>query len=340
MGTPRRTAAVIGVGRMGLRHLSALASTSFEVVAVADPHEPAVAAALAQAPKAATYADWKTLLDRHQPDLVCVATTSPAHEAAALAAAAAGVRRILCEKPMASSLQAARGINDACRRAGTRLLVNHPRRLLPVYLTIRDAIAADRFGDLRFMRVTCGAAGLANIGSHAFDLMRWFLGDPDGAIGRLEGTTPVNPRGPQFHDPGGHGTFWFGGDRRATFDFCNDFSTSLVVEFGCRYGAIRVDERTGEVRATARDEAGRSQPLSLYQTPTTPIDLPFGGPIDIVAMTAAMIESAMGDGPPACSGEDGLTALEMVAAVHLSDRARAPVTFPVMNDEGCLARIP
>jgi len=325
---------------MGLRHITALANAGLEVVAVADASETALAAAQAAVPAAAAYTDWPTLLGRHRLDLVTIATTSPGHEAGVLAAAAAGVPRILCEKPMAASLPAARAMDEACRRAGARLLINHPRRLLPAYLAVRDAIAADRFGDLRFMRVTCGAAGLANIGSHAFDLMRWFLGDVEAAMGRLEAATPPNPRGPQYHDPGAHGTFWFAGDRRATFDFCNDFSTSLIVEFGCRYGAIRVDERLAEVRAMARDAAGRSQPLSLYQTPTVPIDLRFGGPIDLVAITTAMIEDTMGDGVPACSGADGVAALEMVAAVHVSDRTRMPVTFPVAEDEGSLARIP
>ena len=325
---------------MGVRHLTALTRVGIDVVAIADADKDTLDRARPSAPGAAAYTDWSELLTRHRPDLVTVATTSPAHELVVIGAAEAGVSRVLCEKPIATSLRGARAIDDACRRRGTRLVVNHPRRLVPAYLAIRQAIRADRFGDLRFMRVTCGAAGLANVGSHAFDLMRWFLGAPHAAIGRLEANTPVNPRGSAFHDPGGHGTFWFADDCRATFDFCNDFSTSFVAEFGCRYGSITIDERNGAIDASARTDAGRTQPLHLYQTSMAPVPLPFGAPIDIVQLTAAMIADALSDGPPACAGEDGIAAVEMVAAVHLSHRANAPVSFPVLDDEGCIARIP
>jgi predicted dehydrogenase len=340
MGASRRTAAVIGVGRMGVRHLTALTGAGIDVVAIADADTDTLNRARFSVPGAAAYTDWAALFAEHRPDLVTVATTSPAHESVVVAASQAGVSRVLCEKPIATSLRAARAIEEACHRHGTRLVVNHPRRLVAAYLAVREAIAADRFGDLRFMRVTCGAAGLANVGSHAFDLMRWFLGAPQTAIGRLEANTPPNPRGAAFHDPGGHGTFWFADDRRATFDFCNDFSTSFVAEFGCRYGSITVDERNGAIHAFARTDAGRTQSLHLYQTPTAPVPLPFGAPIDIVQLTAAMIDNALSDAPPACTGEDGIAALEMVAAVHLSHRANAPVAFPVPDDEGCIARIP
>jgi hypothetical protein len=109
---------------------------------------------------------------------------------------------------------------------------------------------------------------------------------------------------------------------------------------GCRYGSFSVDERTGAVRASARRSEERSAPLYLYQTPTEPVEVPFGDPIDIVQLTAAMIEDALGDASPVCSGQDGLNALEMVAAVHLSGRSGMPVSFPLEHDGGCLARIP
>jgi predicted dehydrogenase len=325
---------------MGLRHLRALDAVGIDVIAVADRREAAICEAKEEAPHAVGYTDWRKVIDHHRPDLLIVATTSPAHAAVVIAAAEGGARRLLCEKPIASSIHDGRAMIDTCHQRSARLLVNHPRRLLPVYLNLRDAIDGGRFGDLRFMRVTCGAAGLGNIGSHAFDLIRWFLGEPEQAVGWIESQPFQNPRGADFHDPGGHGIFLFGDDRRATFDFSNDFSTSFCVEFGCRYGSIVVDERACQVRAFARDVADRSEPQWLYQTATVPVDLSFGDSIDLVAMTAAMIRDAMRDGRPACAGEDGLAALEMVAAVHLSHRAHAPVRFPISSDEGCLARIP
>jgi predicted dehydrogenase len=340
MSASRPTAAVVGVGRMGLRHLKALRRIGVEVIAIADPRPDNLEAARAEAPDAAAYTEWGGLIRSHRPDLITVATTSPSHASIVIGAAEAGIERVLCEKPIATSLHAAHAMVDACCSRGTRLVVNHPRRRLQVYLTIQDALDRDRFGDLRFIRATCGTAGLANVGSHAFDLMRWFLGPPECAIGSLERNPAPNPRGSEFCDPGGHGMFWFADERRGTFDFCGDFSTSLIVEFGCRYGSITVDERTCTVRAAARSLSARSEPLHMYQTPTQPVELEFGDPVDIVKLTAAMVEDALSDEPTACSGRDAINALEMVAAVHLSHRAKAPIQFPVMDDDGALARIP
>src|SRR5688572_20051994 len=136
MSNSRRTAAIVGVGRMGVRHIAALGSAGVDVVAIADADSETLDRAHLAVPNAAAYTDWTELLKRHKPELVTVATTSPAHEPVVVSAADAGVPRVLCEKPIATSLRAARAMDAACRRNGTRLVVNHPRRLVPAYLTI------------------------------------------------------------------------------------------------------------------------------------------------------------------------------------------------------------
>jgi predicted dehydrogenase len=332
--------AVVGVGRMGRRHLQALNSLDASVVAVADRDAASLAQALTLAPDARAYDDWHDLLQKERVDLLCIATTSPSHAPIVFAAAAARVPRILCEKPLATSLEAGRQMIAVCRNAGVKLAINHSRRRFEPYLQIEAALAADLFGDVRMMRTTCGGVGLANIGTHAFDLMRWFCGPALAVTGYVDREPQPNPRGSQFHDPGGHGLIAFAHGRRGTFDFTGDFSSGLIVEFGCRYGRIVVREQLREIEAAARPREARMAPLPDYGMAYEPVTIRFEAPVNIVAMTAAMIRDALEEGGPACTGEDALAVLEMAAAVHVSDAEHhAAVRLPLSDDRGSLERI-
>jgi predicted dehydrogenase len=334
-------AAVVGVGRMGRRHLEALKQVGAEIVAIADPDDANRAQAAVVAPAARRFYQWRELLAHDCPDLLCVATTSPAHADVVIGAASARVPRVLCEKPLATSLQAGRAMALACRTSGTRLVINHSRRLFGPYRRIERALAADGpFGDVRFMRATCGASGLANIGTHVFDLMCWFCGPGRAVVGHLDPSPLSNARRNQFSDHAGHGEIEFGGGRRATFDFTSDFPAGLVVEFGCRYGRIAVYEQSRRIEAFARTTEGRTRPLGDYFAPVEAVALSFDEPVDIVQMTAVMIRHTLGDERPVCGAEDALAALEIAAATHISHReGHRRVELPLADDRGSLAAI-
>src|SRR5438128_11363909 len=78
-----------------------------------------------------TYADWREMLAAEKLDLVNIATNSPFHAEITVACAEAGVRAILCEKPLATRLSDADRAIRACRERGTILAVNHSRRWHP-----------------------------------------------------------------------------------------------------------------------------------------------------------------------------------------------------------------
>jgi predicted dehydrogenase len=333
-------AAVAGVGRMGRRHIQALQSAGLEVAAYADIDEANLAEAGRLIPAARAYHNVAALLDAERLDLVSIATTSPAHAPIAIDAAKKKVPRIFCEKPLSTSIESGRALVEACRAAGTRLVVNHSRRLFGPYLRVHDAIANGGFGDLRYMRVVCGASGIANIGTHAFDLMRWFLGPATAVVGYVDQASGVHSRGAGFRDQGGHGLVEFGDGRRATFDFTADFPASFAVEFGCRYGRIAVREQQREIEAVARTGDARSAPLGDYSAASERVPMVFDERVDIVAMTAAMIRHAMSAESPVCSGEDALGALEIAAAIHVSSQdGHRRVVLPLDDDREVLAAI-
>jgi len=91
-------------------------------------------------------------------DAVDVCTPTPTHRDLVLAAAAAG-RHVVCEKPLALTVDDVTAMIDACAAAGVSLYPGHVVRYFPAYAAMHDAVADGTLGALavqRFQRI--GAA--------------------------------------------------------------------------------------------------------------------------------------------------------------------------------------
>jgi predicted dehydrogenase len=82
------------------------------------------------------YSDWLTMLDAERPDFVDIITPPDTHEAMAAAAAERGID-IVCQKPLAPSLETSRRIVDRAARAGVRFMVHENFRWQPWYRAIK-----------------------------------------------------------------------------------------------------------------------------------------------------------------------------------------------------------
>ena len=78
-------------------------------------------------------------------DVVYISTTNELHRDQTLAAAAAG-KHVLCEKPLALTLEDARAMVGACRAAGVVMGTNHHLRNSVAHRTIRRLIVAGAIG--------------------------------------------------------------------------------------------------------------------------------------------------------------------------------------------------
>src|SRR5438105_10086095 len=100
------TGAVIGVGRMGRRHIQVLRALGLDLAGVADPRPESLELARTEesVPERLLYQEPESLLREQRPELVIVATTADAHCELTCLAARSGARFVLCEKPMACSI--------------------------------------------------------------------------------------------------------------------------------------------------------------------------------------------------------------------------------------------
>jgi predicted dehydrogenase len=115
------------------------------LVAVSRARADLAAAFAAEFEVARWYARWQDLLDDKEVDAVYIATPVHLHVEQACAAAEAG-KHVLCEKPMALSVEECDRMIAACHGAGVKLGVAYYRHFYPLVNRIKEVIAAGEIG--------------------------------------------------------------------------------------------------------------------------------------------------------------------------------------------------
>jgi predicted dehydrogenase len=88
-----------------------------------------------------------------KPDVVVVATPPDSHAELCTSFLGAGMH-VICEKPLATTVDAANRVLDAAQRSGRRVAVNHHFRYQPIFSTIGDRIGSDQYGRLVFCQLS------------------------------------------------------------------------------------------------------------------------------------------------------------------------------------------
>ena len=89
--------------------------------------------------------DWRTLVDRHDIDLIDIASPNDTHAEIAIAAAQAG-KMVLCEKPLGRNAAEAEAMVGAVEAAGVANMVWYNYRRVPAVMLLKHLIDEGRFG--------------------------------------------------------------------------------------------------------------------------------------------------------------------------------------------------
>jgi inositol 2-dehydrogenase len=184
---------VVGVGEMGQRHAENLRHRvpGCRLVAVADVDGARASRVAAELEIEHSYSSVPEMLERKDIQAVVIATPDRFHAQAIQTAAAAG-KHILCEKPIAVSVQDARAALSAVKKAGVLLQIGFMRRYDPGYVAAKQRIEAGEIGQpvifksvgrdkdappLAYYRANLNGMVFYNNSIHDFDLARWLMGD-------------------------------------------------------------------------------------------------------------------------------------------------------------------
>ncbi len=142
---------------------------------------------------ATLYPSYAALL-AEKPDGVIVCSENTRHRPLVEMAARAGVH-VLCEKPLATTLEDAQAIIDACRAAGVRLMTAFPMRFSAPLQQIKTRLDAGGLGPVYCLNTTnqgqmpihhrrwfvdkelAGGGAMMDHIVHLADIFNWFFGD-------------------------------------------------------------------------------------------------------------------------------------------------------------------
>lgn len=190
--TPR--IGVIGAGGIGRTHLRTWRALGLDLVAIADA-KPEILAAAVEEFGGQPWDDGIALIQSGTIDLVSICTPPAFHADLAIAALEAGVA-VLCEKPLATSVEDADRVAEAAERTGTLIAVGFCHRFQPQVEKLRDLIAQGDLGVIREFRnrfaghlvnaektwfsnpAISGGGALVDTSVHSVDLFRYLIGDP------------------------------------------------------------------------------------------------------------------------------------------------------------------
>lgn len=157
---------VLGSGAMAETHLRAWQALNLPWIAIHDRNQEA-ATALATAYGAQVYRDAADLIE--DCDVVDICLPTFLHRALVEQAARAG-RHIICEKPLAVTVEDGAAMIRACEDAGVRLFVGMVVRFFPQYLKAAELVHTGQLGALQVMRLK--RVGFAPHGGRS-----WFADD-------------------------------------------------------------------------------------------------------------------------------------------------------------------
>jgi predicted dehydrogenase len=143
--------------------------------------------------------DWRELITRDDVDVIDVCTPGDSHAEIAIAALEAG-KHVLCEKPLANTVEEARAMVAAAiqaQSAGVRSMCGFNYRRVPAVALMRHLVESGRLGVVRHVRAAylqdwivdpqfplvwrlqrdkAGSGALGDIGAHIIDLTQFVTG--------------------------------------------------------------------------------------------------------------------------------------------------------------------
>ncbi len=344
---------VIGIGNMGSEHCRMLMAGKVPelcIAAVADLREERRDWARQNLPaETAVYDSGEALIVSGACDAVLIAVPHFHHELLACMALKRGLP-VLCEKPIGVTTRQARNMIQAAEESGRTLALMFNQRTNCVYRALKAALASGRYGKLKRMtwivtdwyrtqryydsgawRATWKGEGggvLLNQCPHQLDLLIWLCGMPDfvqafcheGKWHHIEVEDDVTAY-MTFPD-GGTGVF---------ITSTGDLPGTNRLEIDCEMGKLVCEN--GQVRSWLLPENERfvcfESPNPWYHVQAEESLLPLDGRNEQhVGVLKAFAGHLLRGEPLVADARDGLRALLLSNAIHLSGWTGEPVSIP------------
>ncbi|MFF0483218.1 Gfo/Idh/MocA family protein [Streptomyces sp. NPDC004435] len=277
------------------------------------------------------YADTYEEVFAWGPDAVIVAAENARHRHLVELAAQHGVD-VLCEKPLATTLEDAEAMIKACQSAGTRLAVAHPVRFSPAYAAARATVRAGHLGRILSVRganygrledaartwfadpALAGGGALMDHTVHIADLLDDLLGGARATEVYAQSNTLLRPD--HAAETAGLVTIAYDSDTHVTID-CSWSQPAHHPQWGNVEVQIVGEKATVEFAAFSQNVSGydeRNRRATVH---------PWGTDLDERLLTA-FLHGVDDEGIDLADGESGLRTLRIVLAGYASADSGQP----------------
>lgn len=344
--------AVVGTKGIGQAHIRAIrAVQDCELAAICDVDE-AELKLRSQELGVPGYTSADEMFSKEKLDGVSICTPHWFHPEIAFKAFGAGVH-VLCEKPLAVTVEDGEKMIDAAKKAKKVLAVCFQFRTAPLNAKAKEIIRSGRLGEVRRTLVISnwfrprayfksaswrgtwkgeGGGVLLNQAQHALDLMLWISElTPE----RVTGETATLFHQIEVEDRACALVQYKGSATGYIFASTTEAPGGTYLEFACDKGKLCLDEavlRVGELERSSREFMEESQEIFAepkcnwqeYRADSFR-DVKWGHE----AVLADFVDAIRTGRPPLATGADGLGALELANAIVLSGMRAQPVDIPV-----------
>jgi predicted dehydrogenase len=288
-----------------------------QLVAAADINPERLAAFGERWGVTALYRDHREMLEREDLDLVSICTPTRVRRDVLLDVAAAGVKGIFSEKPIARTLGEADEMIAACRAARVPVAVNHYRTYDAYFRAARQLIQDGEIGEVRGAMATW-QEGFSESGCHLWDLLRYLLGSgPEWVFTHFDDAT-------EMLDRGGDAYLVYPGGVRVHVHMPWSSRVPPALEILGSEGMIRM----GYYQAQWWKFVRRGERSITVEWPFPGHNHGFSG-----MMTALdeLIRAVEGGDPPTVTYQEARVALETCVALLQSGERGQPVHLPIAD---------
>lgn len=123
-----------------------------------------------------TYSDTKKCLDCERPDIAIIASSTNSHKDLINLICDAGIKMIICEKPLCENAVEAEKLVKKLQDSGIVFVLNYQRRFFPLFQTIKHELSEGRIGNIQQINC-CYSNGLYNNAGHLLDSVMFLTGE-------------------------------------------------------------------------------------------------------------------------------------------------------------------
>ncbi|HME55865.1 MAG TPA: Gfo/Idh/MocA family oxidoreductase [Candidatus Lokiarchaeia archaeon] len=282
--------------------------------------------------------NWQDLISRDDVDAVSITLPHYLHAEVAIAAANAG-KHVLCEKPMATTLEDCDKMIQAAKDANVKLMIAETYRFMPTMVKIKEILESGKIGDVFFARgCEClneipklidadtwhGTADKAgggiwfDAGVHVCSAFRYTLGDVDSVLGGALEHVAIKEK----EDDNGIVLMKFKKGAVAEAFLCDTIGSPPFIrfEFYGTEGTILMDTAWDDPVKFFSSKEGEN-PEEEWETPEVEhLPMPQFYALSFREEVKEFVQSILEDREPQFRGEEGKVAVEMVKMGTLASK--------------------